>query len=148
MLIYHIHHYQTFKFALQKSFFWSMLTKFVLTVFICSERWVSYMISLAAGKAGQWDVLVLILLTLRVSIVSRGVNIITVISVFSNQYEVLETNSSFEINNKARELCRNNSQISFDSWWCRWWNSCDILLLRYPTPQWFNRKKSNHKYNK
>ena len=46
---------------------------------------------------------------------SPVINIITVISVFGNQYEVLETNSSFKINNNVRELCRNNSKISFDT---------------------------------
>ena len=64
------------------------------------------MISLPAG---QWEVSVLILLTLRVSIVSRVINIITVISVFSNQYQVLQLNSSFEINNNVGELCPNNT---------------------------------------
>ena len=66
------------------------------------------MISLPAG---QWEVSVLILLTLRVSIVRRVINIITVISVFSNQYEVLQLNSSFEINNNDRELCCNKTLV-------------------------------------
>ena len=34
-------------------FFWSMLTKFVLTVFICRGRWVSYMISLPTGQVTE-----------------------------------------------------------------------------------------------
>ena len=53
------------------------------------------------------EVLVLILLTLRLSIVSTVINIITVSPVFRNQYEVLQTNSAFEINNNVEELCRN-----------------------------------------
>ena len=84
-----------------------MLTKFVLTVFICRERWASSMISLRAGQASEKSFSILILLTLRLSIVSIVINIITVSPVFSNQYEALQTNSAFEINNNVEELCRN-----------------------------------------
>ena len=107
LLIYHIHHYQTFKFAIQKSFFgqcWPNL--FWLYSYAGSAELVIWFL---CRPAGHWKVLVLILLTLRVSIVSPALNIITVSSVFSNQYEVLETNSSFEINNNAWELCPNNT---------------------------------------
>ena len=104
MLVYHIHHYQTFKFAIQKYFFgqcWPNL--FWLYSYAGGAELVIWFLCRPASQPGHWKVLVLILLTLRVSIVRPGINIITVISVFSNQYEVLQTNSSFEINNNDRD---------------------------------------------